>query len=233
MKAFLSVIFSFAVLLCAHPQKSHAKTGVCHGAFSGSTSFLIAVPKIDGKPIKPAYHPLLKVLATSSAFRTLFSRCVASQITNHKKLQRGFTFTFIEHNGTILVDLILPPKDSEQSGTIDITDSYDEKSEFYKKLLQFKKREKLSASDSIRYRSANDLPNDKIAKIVSPIGPYLSIYDFLRDASSEELESFWVKVYEISKEIRAKGKSYRLISHAGSRAGQSVSHFQMQFEVID
>ena len=63
--------------------------------------------------------------------------------------------------------------------------------------------------------------------IVIPKGEYISFDDFTRDASVDEIASFFKKVQLIAKEQGADKEGYRVITNHGKHASQSVPHFHV------
>ncbi|GBR55621.1 adenosine 5'-monophosphoramidase [Neokomagataea thailandica NBRC 106555] len=63
--------------------------------------------------------------------------------------------------------------------------------------------------------------------LVIPKGPYVSLFDFGKYASSEELNGFWRAVSVISEERNLVQDGFRAISNSGADAGQEVPHFHV------
>ncbi len=63
--------------------------------------------------------------------------------------------------------------------------------------------------------------------LVIPKGEYVNFCDFVEKAKSAEVTSFFKKVSQIAKSMKADEQGFRLISNVGFNAHQTVSHFHV------
>jgi diadenosine tetraphosphate (Ap4A) HIT family hydrolase len=70
-------------------------------------------------------------------------------------------------------------------------------------------------------------PAAPVHVLVIPKGAYVSVYDFGKNASAEEITTFWKAVSEISDELGLNDAGFRTIANTGSNGGQEVPHFHV------
>ncbi len=70
-------------------------------------------------------------------------------------------------------------------------------------------------------------PQAKTHVLVIPKGAYISIEDFGRDASAEELKAFFSAVSKIASEQGLTEQGFRSIANTGDYGGQEVPHFHL------
>jgi diadenosine tetraphosphate (Ap4A) HIT family hydrolase len=70
-------------------------------------------------------------------------------------------------------------------------------------------------------------PQAPIHILVIPKGAYVSIHDFGKNASKEEVASLWSAVSEISEELGLNDQGFRMIANTGLNGGQEVPHFHV------
>lgn len=74
----------------------------------------------------------------------------------------------------------------------------------------------------------NDIaPQAPVHILVIPKGPYISIDDFGRDASAEEVKGFYAAVSKIAEEAGVAAEGFRAIANTGDHGGQEVPHYHL------
>ena len=74
----------------------------------------------------------------------------------------------------------------------------------------------------------NDIaPQAPVHVLVIPKGAYISIDDFGREASAEEIKGFYMAVSKIANDKGLAGDGFRTIANTGAHGGQEVPHFHM------
>ena len=63
--------------------------------------------------------------------------------------------------------------------------------------------------------------------LVIPKGAYISIDDFGRNASAEEIKAFYAAIDTITEEKNLKESGFRCIANTGLNGGQEVPHYHM------
>jgi len=72
----------------------------------------------------------------------------------------------------------------------------------------------------------NDIaPHAPVHILVIPKGAYMSIDDFGRSASAEEITAFYRAVSKIAADAGLSEDGYRVIANTGTHGGQEVPHF--------
>ena len=70
-------------------------------------------------------------------------------------------------------------------------------------------------------------PQAPVHVLVIPKGPYVSLDDFTREASAEEVGRFFKTVGEIARALGLEGEGFRTIANTGADGGQEVPHFHV------
>ena len=70
-------------------------------------------------------------------------------------------------------------------------------------------------------------PQAPVHILVIPKGPYISIKDFIEDASASEIEGFWAAVGEAARLGSLMERGFRIVSNCGDDAHQEVPHFHV------
>ncbi len=70
-------------------------------------------------------------------------------------------------------------------------------------------------------------PAAPVHVLVIPKGKYIAQDDFHRDASNEEIVTFWRAVAHICHDLDVSGEGHRLIANQGKASGQLVPHFHV------
>ena len=70
-------------------------------------------------------------------------------------------------------------------------------------------------------------PQAAVHILVIPKGPYISIKDFIEDASASEIEGFWAAVGEAARLGSLMESGFRIVSNCGDDAHQEVPHFHV------
>jgi len=70
-------------------------------------------------------------------------------------------------------------------------------------------------------------PEAPIHLLMIPKGPYKDFYAFISQASDEEKLGFFQAVQEVIEKLGLEEGGYRLVTNAGSAAGQTVYHFHL------
>ena len=70
-------------------------------------------------------------------------------------------------------------------------------------------------------------PQAKIHVLVIPKNPYINIYDFTKNATNKELESFWELVNDVIKQYKIETEGFRIITNSGNNGNQDVPHFHV------
>ena len=106
--------------------------------------------------------------------------------------------------------------------------SYDNNNIFAKILRNEIPCDKIYENDhSIAFNDIN--PQAKVHVLVIPKGAYTDIYDFLQNASKEEIISLMQAVVEVCKitkvSLKVGGNGFRLLANTGPDGSQEVPHF--------
>ena len=70
-------------------------------------------------------------------------------------------------------------------------------------------------------------PQAPVHVLVIPKSAYVSLDDFTRNASAEEVGRFFKTVGEIARTLELKQKGFRTIANTGVNGGQEVPHFHV------
>ncbi len=70
-------------------------------------------------------------------------------------------------------------------------------------------------------------PQAPVHVLVIPKGPYVSMDDFTRDASAEEIEGLWRAVGETARALNLPDAGYRVLANCGGHAHQEVPHLHI------
>ena len=70
-------------------------------------------------------------------------------------------------------------------------------------------------------------PQAPIHILVIPKNPYLNFYDFTKNASSKEHESFWRLVNDVIELSKIEKEGFRIITNSGNNGNQDVPHFHV------
>jgi diadenosine tetraphosphate (Ap4A) HIT family hydrolase len=70
-------------------------------------------------------------------------------------------------------------------------------------------------------------PQAPVHILVIPKGPYVSAYEFGKNAAPEEISAFWRAVSLIAEQQDLPEQGFRLIANSGLNGGQEVPHFHV------
>lgn len=70
-------------------------------------------------------------------------------------------------------------------------------------------------------------PQAPIHVLVIPKGPFVSIDDFIKGATSKEINHFWHAVGEVARKLKLPESGYRVLTNSGRDAHQEVMHFHV------
>lgn len=70
-------------------------------------------------------------------------------------------------------------------------------------------------------------PQAPVHVLVIPKAPYVSLDDFTRNASEEEIGRFFKTVGTIARDLGLAGQGFRTIANTGGHGGQEVPHFHV------
>ena len=70
-------------------------------------------------------------------------------------------------------------------------------------------------------------PQAPIHILIIPKNPYINFYDFTKNASQKELESFWKLVNETVEYYKVEEEGFRIITNSGMNGNQDVPHFHV------
>jgi len=70
-------------------------------------------------------------------------------------------------------------------------------------------------------------PQAKIHTLVIPKNPYTNFYDFTKNASTKEHESFWKLVNDVIELSKFEEEGFRIITNSGNNGNQDVPHFHV------
>ena len=70
-------------------------------------------------------------------------------------------------------------------------------------------------------------PQAPVHVLVIPKSPYVSLDDFTRNASAEEVGLFFKTVGEIARSLELNQEGFRAIANTGVNGGQEVPHFHV------
>ena len=70
-------------------------------------------------------------------------------------------------------------------------------------------------------------PQAPIHTLVIPKNPYINFYDFTKNASNKENESFWKLVNDVIEYYKVETEGFRIITNSGNNGNQDVPHFHV------
>ena len=70
-------------------------------------------------------------------------------------------------------------------------------------------------------------PKAKIHVLIIPKNPYVNFYDFTKNASLIEVESFWKLVNQVIEHTLVGEEGFRIITNSGKNGNQDVPHFHV------
>ena len=70
-------------------------------------------------------------------------------------------------------------------------------------------------------------PQAPIHILVIPKNPYINFYDFTKNASNKEHESFWKLVNGVIELFKVETEGFRIITNSGNNGNQDVPHFHV------
>ena len=70
-------------------------------------------------------------------------------------------------------------------------------------------------------------PQAPIHILVIPKNPYINFYDFTKNASIKEHESFWKLVNDVIEHYKVEIEGFRIITNSGNNGNQDVPHFHV------
>jgi len=70
-------------------------------------------------------------------------------------------------------------------------------------------------------------PQAPVHVLVIPKGRWISLDDFSRGASAQEIAGFWRSVGHVARELGLDASGYRTLTNVGEDAGQEVPHFHV------
>lgn len=70
-------------------------------------------------------------------------------------------------------------------------------------------------------------PRAPVHVLVIPRGRYVSLSDFTRDASSEEITGFFRAIAAVARALGLEQPGYRMLANMGAHGGQEVAHFHV------
>ncbi len=76
---------------------------------------------------------------------------------------------------------------------------------------------------SLAFHDVN--PRADVHVLIIPKGPYVNIYHFTRDASSQEQSDFWRCVRETTDKLELLNPGFKILVNTGPGGGQEVPHF--------
>ena len=65
--------------------------------------------------------------------------------------------------------------------------------------------------------------------LIIPKNPYINFYDFTKNASNKEHESFWKLVNGVIEHYKVEKEGFRIITNSGNNGNQDVPHFHVHF----
>ena len=70
-------------------------------------------------------------------------------------------------------------------------------------------------------------PQAPIHTLVIPKNPYTNFYDFIKNASNKENESFWKLVNDVIEYYKVETEGFRIITNSGNNGNQEVPHYHV------
>ncbi len=70
-------------------------------------------------------------------------------------------------------------------------------------------------------------PQAPIHILVIPKNSYINFYDFTKNGSIKEHESFWKLVNEVIEHCKLESDGFRIITNSGNNGNQEVPHFHV------
>ena len=104
--------------------------------------------------------------------------------------------------------------------------SYDQNNIFAKILRSELPCNKILENDySLAFSDIN--PQAPIHILVIPKNSYINFYDFIKNASPTEAESFWKLVNNVIEYANIDEEGFRIITNSGKNGNQDVPHFHV------
>ena len=70
-------------------------------------------------------------------------------------------------------------------------------------------------------------PQAPIHILIIPKNSYINFYDFTKNASNKEHESFWKLVNDVIEHYKVEKEGFRIITNSGNNGNQDVPHFHV------
>ena len=70
-------------------------------------------------------------------------------------------------------------------------------------------------------------PQAPIHILVIPKNSYINFYDFTKNASTTEVDSFWKLVNNVIEHVNIDEEGFRIITNSGKNGNQDVPHFHV------
>ena len=70
-------------------------------------------------------------------------------------------------------------------------------------------------------------PQAPIHILIIPKKPYIDFYDFIKNASHQEINFLWKLVYDVIQLKQINEKGFRIITNAGKDGNQDIPHFHV------
>ena len=70
-------------------------------------------------------------------------------------------------------------------------------------------------------------PQARIHILVIPKNSYINFYDFTKNASNKEHESFWKLISDVIEYFKVEKDGFRIITNSGNHGNQDVPHFHI------
>lgn len=109
---------------------------------------------------------------------------------------------------------------------ISINQPYDDNN-IFARILRQELPAKIVYEDDFALAFHDINPQAPLHVLVIPRGRYVSIAEFVRDASDREIAGFWRAVGKVAKQLGLEENGYRLLANAGEISGQEVPHLHV------
>lgn len=137
----------------------------------------------------------------------------------------GFRFLAGEPLGDTVVPIIGGTSRCN-TGIISYKSDYQPQNPFYE-IVHHKSNVSHTIENERAMSFADIAPKAKIHRLAIPKGNYVSLFDFSKNASKEEIASFWAIVGQTIHDSSLSNSNFRVVTNAGLFANQFVGHLHM------
>lgn len=196
-------------------------------AKDGRTSFEFFF-KQDGKLLD--HQSFLRAMANNESDFTLKTMRGFARLIEHFKLDKcGFLTTADPKDPAFHLVISGNSKDS-CAGSINPLMTYNKNND-YEKILHGNEHadNRVVWQYAVAFNSRSMAAGGKIKRLIIPKGPYVTIWNFAKDADADELRDFFRLVKEeVERLFLEPGRAFSYEVHSGSQYYQAVAHFHLR-----